>query len=149
MVEARGLPRDRGVAGLASLGEAAGDMVRVGGSLEVLQMAGNAGRGREVVVVVDVAVQADARRIGVRVGQSKSNRGVVKRCGLPGNGGVACLASLGEAAGNMVRVGGSLEVFQMAGNAGRDREVVVVVDVAVQADARRIGVRVGQGESDS
>jgi len=56
------------VTGLAGLGETAGDVVRIRSALEVFQMAGCASRAGQAVVVVDVAIEAGAGRIGVRIG---------------------------------------------------------------------------------
>ncbi len=110
-------------------------------------MARHTGGGRNVVVVVDVAVEANPRRISVRVRQREAKGAVVKRRRLPSAGAVALLTSLCEAPNNMVWVLRTLVIRQMAAHAGCRSEVVIIVDVAVQADARRIGVRIGQREA--
>ena len=53
-------------------------MIRVVRSLEVFQVTGHAGRGCQAVVVVDMAVQADARRIGMGIRQRKADARVIK-----------------------------------------------------------------------
>jgi len=110
-------------------------------------VARNASRSRQVVVVVDMAVQADSGRIRVRVGQKESDRGMVKAGGLPGDCGVALLAGLRESARHVVGALCALVIREMACHAGRRAEGVVIVDMAVQADSRRIRVRVSKWES--
>ena len=61
-----------------------------------------------------MAIEAHARRIGVRVGQREANGVVIESCRLPGNGSVARLAGLRETPGDVVRIGGALKVFQVA-----------------------------------
>lgn len=82
-------------------------------------MAGHAGRGGQVVVVIDVAVQANARWIGVRIGQREAGAGVVEFGVQPGIGAVALLAIRGKAGGHVIRVGGALKFFGVAGIALR------------------------------
>ena len=147
VIEGRGLPRDCRVALLASLSEASGHVVRILRALKIRQVTAHARRRGDVVVVVDVAVEADARGIGVRIGQRKAYRRVIKCRRLPGDGGVALLASLRETSRDVVRVLSALKVLEMAGGAGGGRQIVVVVDMAVQANARWISVGVGQRKS--
>ena len=62
-------PADRVVAAFASSRESHLDVVQRGGrGVVILQVARGASRAREVVVVVDVAVEADSRGVGVRIG---------------------------------------------------------------------------------
>jgi len=77
-------------------------MVRILGALVVLQVAGDAGGSRKVVVVVDVAVQANPRRIGVGVCEGEAHCCVIKGRWLPRASGMALLAGLCEAAGDVV-----------------------------------------------
>ena len=120
---------------------------RSGGRVVILQVAGRAGRGGQVVVVVDVAVETDTWRISVRVGQREANRVVVERCWLPSAGVVALLAGLREISSYVIWILGPLVIRQMAAYACCGGQVVVVIDVAVQADPRRIGVRIRQREA--
>jgi len=69
-------------------------VIRVCRGLKVLQMASDAGRAGQVVVVVDVAIETDTGRIGVRIRQREANRAVVKSCRLPSDRGVALLTIL-------------------------------------------------------
>lgn len=54
---------------VACLGKVRGDVIRIGGSLIVLQMTTGAGRGREIVVVVYVAIGTLSRRHGMHSSQ--------------------------------------------------------------------------------
>ena len=96
-----------------------------------------------------MAVEARARRIGVRVGQREANGVVVESCRLPSNGSVARLAGLRETPCNVVRIRSALEIFQMAGSACRAGQVVVVVDMAIEAYTGRIGVPIREREADA
>jgi len=147
VVKSRRLPGARGVAHLTVLREASGDVIRIGRGLKILQVAGDTSRAGQVVVVVDVAVEADTRRIGVRIGQREANRVVVKGRRLPSARGVALLTILREASGDVIRIGRGLKILQVAGDAGGAGQTVVVVDVAIEADTRRVSVRIGQREA--
>jgi len=59
---------------------------------------------------------------------------------------VALIACLREAGRNVVRVCGSLIVLQMARHAGRARQGVIIVDMAIDALTRWNRVQAGQGE---
>ena len=61
---------------IARLGETRGDVIRIGRSLKVLQVATNAGRGGQVVVVVHVAIGTLPRRHSVQAGK-REGRGVM------------------------------------------------------------------------
>jgi len=145
VVERRTGPVRRAVACLASLRVVRRHVVGVRGSLEVLEVAADAGVHGDVVVVVDVALDALQRR--VRAGQREPGGAVVELGIGPVGRVVARLAGLRVVRRHVVRIGGPLEIFQVAANASRVRrgEIVVVVDVA-----RRAGnglVRAGQGEA--
>lgn len=66
--------------------------------------------------------------------------------GLPGARGVTGLASLRESPRHVAGIGCVLEVFQVARNTGRSRQIVIPVDVAVRTLARRDRVHAGQRE---
>ena len=110
-------------------------------------MATDASRGGDVVVVIDVAICTLPRRHSVRAGQREPGRRVIKACRLPGSGVVARLASLRESAAHMVRIGRALEILQVTRHAGRAGQVVVVVDMAIDALSWRDSVRTRQNES--
>src|SRR5215831_10156895 len=65
----------------------------------------------------------------------------------PVTGVMALLASLGEVRRRVVGIGGSLEIFQVAGHAGGVAQSVVVVNVTIGAGARWHGVQSGERES--
>jgi len=82
------------VALIAGLGKVRGDVVRIGRTLIVLQMTTGAGRGRQVVVVVYVAIGALPRRYGVQAGKRESCGVVVERSVRPCRYVVALLTRL-------------------------------------------------------
>ena len=135
MVKARARPRSRAMALLAGLRESTRDVVGIRRPLEVFQVATHASRvrAREVVVIVDVALHALHRCMRTR--QRESGSRVVEGRARPRRGAMALLAGLGESSRDVVWIGGSLEVRQVAADAGRVRagEVVVIVDVALHA----------------
>ena len=148
MIELAVGPEDRIVTAFARCGEAQLNVIqRRSRGVVILQVTRSTGGGGQIIVVVDVAIETDTRRVSMCIRQREANGGVVKRCRLPSNGGVALLTGLREASGNVIRVCRGLKILQMAGDAGRAGQVVVVVDVAIEADPRRIGVRIGQREA--
>lgn len=140
VVKGRVQPRSRVVALIAVLGKIRCHVTRIRRSLVVLQVARYAGRGVESVIVIDVAIGTLPRGNRVHSGQGKGCRIVVERCIRPGSGVMTLLARLRESGSDVIWVGGPLVVLQMAGHARGAGEVVVVVDVAVGANARRNGV---------
>ena len=82
-------------------------------------MASSASRAGQVVIVVHVAVGADSRRVGVRVGERETHAGVIEFGAQPGIGAVARFARRGETGGHVVRAGGALKVARVAGIALR------------------------------
>ena len=146
VVEGRIQPGRRAVAGIAGLREVCGDVIRVRGALEILQVAGHARRAVQRVVVVCVAVCALPRRHGVQPSQRKSRGGVIKFAIRPLHRVMTLLARCGKASmwhrRRCAVVGGLMAV-----DAGCAADAVVVVDVTVAALPRRHRVRAGQGES--
>ena len=144
MIERGIQPSAGAVARSAGLREIRGDVVGVGGSLEVLEVAGHASVAGQVVVVVDVTVGAGARGNGVQAGKREPGAVVIERGIEPGAGAVAVGTGLREIRGDVVGIGGSLEVLQVACGAGRAGQVVVIVDVAISASTRRHGMHAGE-----
>ena len=139
-------PLDRVVTLLARRGEA--DVRHRGVRIvEVGLVATDAGRFRDVVVVVDVAIGALPRRYRVRAGQGKFAVEWSKVAGCH----AVVVWQVSQVCENfplhVVRIRRGLEVLQVARNAGVGRQVVVVVDVAIRALSRRNGVRAGQAGS--
>ena len=145
VIELRIRPRRCAVALFARCGEACMRHRRCC-VVEVRLVAGNAGRHRDVVVVVDVTVRARPRRDGMQPRQRKSRRRVIELRIRPQHGVVALFARSGEARMRHWRRR-VVEIGLVARNAGRHRDVVVVVLVAVGADARWIHVRAYQREA--
>lgn len=143
VIKLRIRPRSCAVARITRLREACLHVVRVRGPLKILQMARNASGDSDVVVVRYVAVDALARRHCVRTRQHEARGRVIKRSAGPSSSVVTLLACLREAALNVVRIRGPLEVFQMARYAGRNCDVVVVRNVTIDALAWRNCVRAG------
>src|SRR5262249_14232240 len=103
-------------------------------------------RAGQVVVIVDVAVGAGARWHGMQSGKRKPGAVVVELRVRPVAGVVALLAGLREVRSRVIRIGRALEVLQVSGYAGSAGSVVVIVNVAVGAGARRHGVQAGERE---
>ena len=104
--------------------------------LKILLMAGNAQVAVQVVVVVDMAVGTLSRRNGVRTGQRKSGLRMIELAIGPLDRVMTLLAG-GRETGVGYRALGVLVVGLVAGVARRVGDVVVVVHMAVGADARR------------
>src|SRR4029077_13242285 len=147
VVERRIHPVRSVVTGVAGLREIRRHVVGIGGSLEILQVAGDAGRAGQVVVVVDMAVGAGARRDHVQSGERETGSFVIERGIEPSAGAVTLDAGLREIRSYVIGIRRSLEILQVAGDAGRAVQVVVVVDVAVGTGARRNRVQSGKRET--
>lgn len=119
-----------GVAQGAILRESYCDVTWIVRALEVLQVAGNAGRGERCVLIVDVTRGTGHR--GVLAGQRKFSSVVVERGARPVGGAVTQGAILRERRRNVIRIGGALHVLQVAGNARRAERRVLIVHVAGQ-----------------
>ena len=146
MVEHRTRPGAGRVALGTGLREVRGYVVRVRGALEVFQVTRNAGRIRQVVVIVDVAIAALPRRDRVCAGQREPSC-IVIECRIgPGARAVALGAGLREVRRNVVRVRGALKVLQVTRNTCRTRQIEIVIGVAICALAWRHRMRPGQGK---
>ena len=115
-------------------------------TVEIILVARNASRVRDVVVVVDVAVGACPRRDRMRARQRESGLRVIELAIRPLDGVVAVLAS-GRETRVRYRSFRIVVVGLVARNAGRVRDVVVVVDVAVGTGSWRNRMRARQRES--
>ena len=133
-------PRAGVVALIARLGEVRRHVIWVRRSLIVLQVAAHARRSRQIVVIVNVAIRALARRHGVHTRERESCAVVIEGRVQPRTRVVALIAALGEVRSYVVGIRRSLKVLQVAAHAGGAGEVVVVVDVAIRALTRRHGV---------
>ena len=122
-------------------------MIGIRRLVEVRQVTRNAGRRRDVVIVVYVAIRTLAWRNRVRSRKREVHGRVVETGGLPGSGRMACLASLREVPGHMVRVRRTLKILQMATNARGAVQRVVIVDVTISALTRWHRMHAGQSKS--
>jgi len=93
------------MAGLARRGEVRADVIdRSLGVVIVFLVTTDAGRVRDVVVVVDVAIGTGPRRNRVLSSQRETRLVVVKIRRRPAAGRVADLASLREVLGHVIRI---------------------------------------------
>ena len=147
VIKGRAGPGGRAVALLAGLREPGSHVIGVRGALEIFQVAAHACRvrGRQVVVVVDVALRALHGR--VRPGQGEPGSGVIESRACPGGGAVALLASLREAGRNVIGIRSALEIFQVAAHACRVGAGQIVVPIHMALRALQRGMRPRQRES--
>ena len=94
-----------------------------------------------------MAIETLAWRHGMRSRQHETCCRVIECCSSPGCCVVALLTGLRESTLNVIRIRSALVVLQMAGHAGCCRQVVVVVDVTIEALTWRNGVRSRQRET--
>ena len=123
VIEDRRVPTDgvmaRGAIG-SGKGRASGRMRRIVGLLPVGEMAILACAGREVVIVIDVALLAG--NVGMPIGEQEARGAVIEFCPEPAIEAMTALAigrgkrrtSLG-----VIRIGGVLPIFEVAGIAAR------------------------------
>ena len=113
-------------------------------------MAGHARCTREVVTTVlgVVTVGALARGHRVQSCQWEIHHGVIERRRGPGSGRMTLAAVCGEISRYVIRVCRALKIFEVATDAGRRSQVVIVVGVTVGAKARRNRMSAGQRKSD-
>ena len=89
-------------------------MVWIRRALKILQVAGSAGCASQVVVVVDVAIGADSRRIGMRVRERETYAGVVEFGIQPRAGAVTGFACGGKTRRYVIRIRCRLEIVCVA-----------------------------------
>jgi hypothetical protein len=132
------------VADFALLWHARGDVIGIGGALIVLEMAGNAGSRREVVVAIHVTLGALHRDVGSCEGERRL--GMIEGRRLPGGGGMANVALLRDTGRKMVRIRGCLIILQMATDAGSRGQAKISADVTLRA--LQVGMATGEREPD-
>lgn len=148
VIELGWLPGIRRVAHLASLSEALLLVIRIIGVVVIRQMARDAGRLRQVVIAIDVAVGAGPRRNRVLPGKHPPSLGMIELAIRPLHGVVT-----GRTGGREFRTDvidgrlGVVVVVLVARDTGSIGDVVVVVYVAVRALPWGDQVRSGQRES--
>ena len=122
-------------------------MVRIRRALIVLQVAGGASRAGQVVIIVDMTIDALPRRHSVRIIQDEPGSRVIERRSTPGDRAVALLAGLRKIGLHVVGIRRVLVVLQVARHTGCRRQVVIPIDVAIGALAWRVRMSVRQRES--
>ena len=126
MIEGGRLPGSRGVALLAERGKPGRYVIRIAGVLKVLLVAGIACRAGQIVVVVDVAIDASSRRVRVPARQRKARRGVIELRVQPVVGRVALVARRAEPRCLVVRRR-TLELCRVARIAHRGHDLELAV----------------------
>ena len=126
-------PRSRVVALLTSLRESRSHVVRVRRGLEIFQVAADTGRVGACQVVITVHVTLRALHGRMSAGQREPCRGMIERSLCPRSRAVALLTSRRETRLNMIRIGGAVEVLDMARSAIGRRADKLAIDVALRA----------------
>jgi hypothetical protein len=137
-------PRGSSVALLAGGGKSRLHVIGIRGPLEIRQVTTDARRvgAGQIVVAVHVALPAQNR--GVRAGKREARRRMVK-CGAgPVDCSVALLAGRGETGLHVVGICRPLEILQVAADAIRAGQIVIIVHMAKGTLHRNM--RTGQGE---
>ena len=101
------------------LRETAGDVVRIGGLLELRRVAGDACSGKPDEDPARVTIATAQRRM--RSGQGESRLGMIETGAQPVGGAVAEGAIRRQTRSYVVRIGGLLESREMAARASRRR----------------------------
>jgi hypothetical protein len=104
-------------------------VVRIGRGVEILQVAGGAGRIVQAVISIYVALRT--LHWDMRPGQRKSSRRVIKGCICPRHSRVARVASLRESRLYVVGVSRALEILQVTGRARSTGQTVVSIYVTL------------------
>ena len=121
---------------------------RTGSAGEILLVTREAGRTGQIVVVVDVAIDALAGRIRVSSSQKESGHAVIKFGVQPVVCRVTAFASGGELGRNVVRVGSPRKIGLVAGVARRRHDLELAVGAALVAGITvDRGVGTGQREA--
>ena len=119
------------MADLALLRNSGISMIRICRPLKVLKVAGNASRGRQVVVSVRVTLGACHLCMGT--GQWKCRLRMVEGGGLPGRSRVTDLALLRDPGRHVIRIRRPLEILEVARYACSRGQVEISVGVALIA----------------
>ena len=119
MIKGRGCPRYGGVALRAVRREVRRYVVRVRSALEIFEVTVYASRAGQVVVIVDVAIGALARRHRMSTAQRESHRIVIELGIHPVIAGMAGIAVGGKFRANVIGIGGGLKILEVTRRAGR------------------------------
>jgi len=148
VIEGRIQPGCRAVTDVAGLGQIRRHVIGIGRALVVLQVARDAGRAVQAVVIVLVTVRTEPRRHRVQPGQSEARARMVKLAIGPQVGVVTLFAGGRECRRRVGYRSRRIVVISLvARDAGRVRNRVIVVDVAIHARAGRHHMIAGQRET--
>jgi len=142
VVECGSRPSGCGVARRARGRESCGGMVRIRGAVVIRRVARETGSRRSGEDVSDMTTGAGD--ICMRPRQRERRLAVIERGRAESCGAVAEGAILGESRGDMVGIGGAVELGQMARHAGRRQGCIL--PVCVTARALQVGVRTRERE---
>jgi len=109
VIECRRRPRGCVVTDFTLLREACRHVIRIVGSLEILQVARDASRGRQIVIPIHMALRALHARVSSS--QRETRLRMIKRRRHPCRRGVAHLALLWDSRGYVIWVRRSLKVL--------------------------------------
>jgi len=115
---------------------------------EIFLVTSEACAGGQVVIVVDVAIDAQPGWNGMPPGQQESSRAVIKLGIQPVVCAVTVLTSGRELGGNMVRVGSGLKVCQVAGVARSRHDLELAVGASLVAGIA-VNRSVGTGQRET
>lgn len=141
VIEGGSQPGCRGVAGRARGGEVRRQMVGIVRAQVISLVTRIAVGGCALVHTVDVTLHAGYG--DVCASQRESRLAVVKRCAVPGAGGMADLAIGGESRRLVIRIGGAVVVVEMTGNA---RRLKIEVSIHMAGRAWKRSVLAGKWE---
>jgi len=147
VIKSRVGPGDGVMAQLAGRGEPRGCVHGIGRARVILLVARVTQGAGQVVVIVDVAIGALPGRYRMGAGQWEASAVVIKGRVQPRSRAVALIAGLREVRRHVAGIRRSLKVLQMARHAGRNGQVVIVVDVAISTLPRRHRMHAGQRKS--
>ena len=142
VVEGGTAPIRSSVTDLALLRKPGCGVIRIVCTLKILQMAADTRGDGQTVVPVGVALRALHADVCPRQGESRLR--VIELGRLPRGRAMAHFALLRQSSSSVVRIGRSLEVFQVTRNPGSRGQVVISVGVALRT--LHLRVRTSQRE---
>ncbi len=136
VVERRRNPGRGVVTHFTLLRESRLDVIRAGGAVEILHMAGSTGGAVQAVVAIYVALRTLQR--DVCPGQRETRSRVIESCVCPGHGRMTGVASLRESSLSVVRIRRALIVLQVAGGARTAAQRIISIDVTLGTLERKV-----------
>jgi hypothetical protein len=105
------------------------DVIRAGGAVEILHMAGCTRGAVQAVIAIYVALRT--LQWHVCAGQRETRSRVIESCIRPRHSRMAGIASLRKPGLSVIRIGGALIVLQVASRARAAAQRVISVDVTL------------------